>query len=46
MSSTIFFDTIHRSYYTISINFYIYLQYIQQKFFNFNKINRSQIDPE
>ena len=37
-----FFATIHRSYYTISVNFYLHLQYFQQKKFNFNKINRSQ----
>ena len=36
------FDTIHRSYYIISVNFYFYLQYIQQKVFNFSKISKSQ----
>ena len=29
MSSVIFFDTIHEPYYTISANFYLYLQYFQ-----------------
>ena len=43
---TALFDTIHRSHCTISANFYFYLQYFQQKVFNFNKINRSQIDPK
>ena len=38
-----FFDTIHRSHYTISANFYIYLQCFQQKVFNFSKINRFQM---
>lgn len=31
---------------TISANFYLYLQYFQQKNFNFSKINRSQADPK
>ena len=39
------FGTIHKSHYTISVNFYLYLQYFQQKIFNFNKISESQIDP-
>ena len=49
MSFTAFFDTIHESYYTISTNFYFYefyLQYLQQKIFNFNQINRSQTGPK
>ena len=45
MGYTAFFNTIHVSYYTISANFYLYLQYFQQKIFSFNKINRSQTDP-
>ena len=39
---TVLFDTIHRSYYTILVNFYIYLSYFQQKKFSFNKISKSQ----
>ena len=38
------FSTVHRSHYTISVNFYLYLQYFQPKVFIFNKISRSQID--
>ena len=38
------FDTIHESHYTISANFYLYLQYFQQKVFNFSKISGSQTD--
>ena len=34
------FGTIHESYYIISANFYLHLQYFQQKVFNFSKINR------
>jgi len=45
MSSTVFFNIIHRFYCTISTNFYFYLQYFQQKIFNFSKINGYQIDP-
>ena len=30
---------------TVLTNFYLYLQYFQQKVFNFGKINGSQIDP-
>ena len=40
------FATIHGFYCTISANFYIYLQYFQQKVFSFSKINRSQTDPK
>ena len=43
---TILFDTIHRFHYTISIKFYIYLQYFQEKVFCFNKINAFQTDPK
>ena len=46
MSFTVFFGTIHGFHCTISANFYIYLQYFQQKVFNFSKISRSQIDPK
>ena len=42
---TAFFDTIHGSHCTISINFYFYLRYFQQKVFSFSKISRSQMDP-
>jgi len=42
MSFTVLFGTIYGSYYTISINFYLYLQYFQQKVFSFHKISRSQ----
>ena len=45
MGTITIFDTIYGSYYTISVNFYLYLQYFQQKIFNFNKINGFQIDP-
>ena len=44
MSFIALFGTIYRSYCIISANFYIYLQYFQQKNFNFNKISKSQID--
>ena len=40
------FNTIHGSHYTISTNIYLYLQYFQQKVFNFNKISGFQIDPD
>ena len=45
MSPTTSFGTIYRSHCTISANFYLYLQYFQQKTFSFNKISRSQTDP-
>ena len=38
------FGTIHGSHCTISANFYLYLQYFQQKNFSFSKISRSQTD--
>ena len=38
------FGTIHGFHCTISANFYLYLQYFQQKKFNFSKINRFQTD--
>ena len=34
MSLIALFDAIHRSYRTISANFYLYLQYFQQKVLN------------
>ena len=43
---TALFGTIYKSHCTISANFYLYLQYFQQKVFSFNKINRSQMDPQ
>ena len=39
---TTLFGTIHESHYIILASFYIYLQYFQQKVFNFNKISGSQ----
>ena len=39
------FDTIYESHYTILTNFYLYLQYFQQKIFSFSKIDGSQTDP-
>ena len=39
ISHTALFDTILKSYYTISVNFYLYLQYFQKKNFSFSKIN-------
>ena len=41
---TALFDTIHRSHYSISANFNLYLQYFQQKNFSFSKISSSQMD--
>ena len=41
MSLIALFGTIYGSQYTISANFYLYLQYFQQKIFRFNKINES-----
>ena len=46
MGSTALFDTIYRSYYIILANFYFYLQYFQQKNFNFSKISRFQTHPQ
>ena len=34
MNPTILFGTIHRSHFIISTNFYLYLQYFQQKIFS------------
>ena len=44
MGPVALFDTIYGSHYTISTNFYLYLQYFQQKVFNFSKKRGSQID--
>ena len=44
MGSTALFGTIQGSHCTISANFYLYLQYFQQKNFSFSKISRSQTD--
>ena len=46
MGLAVLFYTIHESHYTISTNFYLYLQYFQQKVFSFSfsKINGFQID--
>ena len=45
MDPTSFFGTIRRSYCTISVNFYLYQQYFQQKNFSFSKLSGSQTDP-
>ena len=42
MGPIAFFGTIHESHCTISANFYLYLQYFQQKVFNFSKISGFQ----
>ena len=42
MGLTALFGTIYRFYCTILANFYLYLQYFQQKVFNFSKISGSQ----
>ena len=44
MDPTAIFCTIYRSYCTISTNIYLYLRYLQQKVFNFNKISGFQTD--
>ena len=46
MSLTALFGTIYESHYNILVNFYLYLQYFQQKIFNFNKISKSQTHPK
>ena len=46
ISLTAFFGIIYESHCTISANFYLYLQYFQQKNFNFNKISESQTNPK
>ena len=40
MGSTALFGIIYKSYYTISTNFYLYLQYFQQKSFQFQQTKR------
>ena len=42
MNLTVLFGTIHEFQCTISANLYIYLQYFQQKIFNFSKIRGFQ----
>ena len=42
MSLTVLFGTIYGYHCIISANFYLYLQYFQQKIFNYSKISRSQ----
>jgi len=44
MGLTALFGIIYKFHYIISANFYLNLQYFQQKVFNFSKINRSQTD--
>ena len=46
MDPTALFGTIHESYFTISANFYLYLQYFQQIVFSFSKISEFQTDPK
>ena len=46
MGPTTLFDTIHMSHYIISNNFYLYLQYFQQKKSSFSKISRFETDPK
>ena len=46
MGLTTLFGTIHGSHCTISAKFYLYLQYFQQKVFNFSKISGSQTNPK
>ena len=44
MGLIVLFGIIYRFHCTISVNFYLYLQYFQQKVFSFYKISRFQID--
>ena len=46
MSPIALVDTIYGSHYTISANFYLYLQYFQQKVFSLSKISEFQTDPK
>ena len=46
MDSTTLFGTIHGSHCTVSANFYLYLQYFQQKVFSFSKISGFQTNPK
>ena len=41
ISSIALFGTIYGFHCTISVNFYLYLQYFQQKIFSFSKTNES-----
>ena len=40
------FNTVYGSHCTIFANFYLNLQYFQQKNFNFDKVSGSQMDPK
>ena len=44
MGPTALFDIIYKSHHTILTNFYLYLQYFQQKIFSFSKISGFQTD--
>ena len=44
MSLIVLFGITYRFHCTISVNFYLYLQYFQQKVFSFSKISGLQID--
>ena len=44
MNPSALFDIIHASQCTTLANFYHYLQYFQQKVFNFSKISGSQTE--
>ena len=46
MGLNAFFDIIHGFHYIILANFYLYLQYFQQKVFSFSKNSGSQTDPK
>ena len=46
MGTTALFDVIYRCHCTILVNFYLYLQYFQQKVFNFSKISKFQSEPK
>ena len=46
MGPIVIFCIIHWFYCTISANFYLYLQYFQQKNFSFSKISKSQSEPK
>ena len=46
ISSIALFGTIYGFHCTISVNFYLYLQYFQQKIFSFSKTNESQTEPK
>ena len=46
ISSIALFGTIYEFHCIISANFYLYLQYFQQKVFSFSKTNESKIEPK